>query len=120
MIYYAFQNFGLADRTVSVGETVTTEELAKNGAHVEKTFLDAGFIAEGYKCTERIYVDADGKAVKFDDPKSQGWVYTAGEVIPMQKAKEMGLVQDQPKAEPPKVAIKIPVKEPAKEAAEAQ
>jgi hypothetical protein len=53
-----------------------------------------------FTATERLYLDADGKVVKADDPKRRSLLVGVGGTMPMDRARALGLVAE-PKAEQP-------------------
>lgn len=53
-----------------------------------------------YFSTERLYLDAAGKVVKEDDPSKVSLLVGAGGMIPEERARELGLIEEKAKAEP--------------------
>jgi hypothetical protein len=115
MTYHVFGNFGLGAKPVmekdkdgkdvlvdhgtvimNVGDVITSEDLKKAGDHVEETMLAAGLIDLPYKCEADVFRDASGKVVGREDPGAIGPCFAKSEIIPMKKAKEMGLVKEAP------------------------
>jgi hypothetical protein len=51
-----------------------------------------------YTATERLYLDADGKVVKADDPARRSLLINTGQTMPEEQARELGLIEDEAKA----------------------
>jgi hypothetical protein len=61
-----------------------------------------------WTASERLYLTKDGRAVKADDPDRASLLVPAGGTLPLERARELGLVTDAAQAEP--VAEPNPIK----------
>ena len=72
---------------------------------------------EKYEVTERIYLDVDGKVCSEDDPKAATLFSTPGKRIPMDTAKELGLVKAGKQSSPAAAKQKQPAQNKARKGA---